>query len=314
MSTLSDTDGGKVVLGSAPVHHKRTAFNTYLAFWLLVLPALLLFAVMMLWPLVNMFYVSTLDWRGLIKPSSFDGVGNYYRLFTRPQFYTALQNTSIHILVALPGTIIPAFILGFFLSLRRPGYRIFRTIYFTPVMFAVPALTLLFLGLYLPDGIINFFLRAMGLESLTRVWLANPSTSLGAIIAIDLWAGIGFYSVLFFTRLSIVSPDLYEAAKLDGAGYWNIMWKIAFPLTLDFFGIAMMLHLMHLLLGSAQNVLLLTKGGPGTSSLTLGYYLFQQAFEVKLLGYSQAIGVIIFTFGLLGMLIIRQITRRDYEF
>lgn len=309
MSTNSISEHLSVTT-SIPGKHRR---SRRLVFWVLVGPAFILFAVLMLWPLINMFYVSTLDWRGIVKPSTFAGLKNYARLFGRRQFYDALKNTGIHILFALPGVVFPGFMLGYFLSQRRPGYRILRTIYFSPVILSRPAAAMLFLGIYLPDGILNTMLRSVGLESWTRIWLADMSTSLGAIIAIDFWGGIGFYAVLFFAVLSNVPHELYEAARLDGAGYWTMMWRIAFPVSLDFFGIAMVLHFTWLLLGAAQNVLLLTEGGPGTSSLTLGFYLYEQAFQTRMLGYSQAIGVFIFFIGIVGMFVIRRLTYRNYN-
>jgi multiple sugar transport system permease protein len=202
-----------------------------------------------------------------------------------------------------------SFMLGFFLSLRPLGYRLLRTIFFLPGMLSVPALAMIFVGIYLPDGIINHFLRLFGLDALTRVWLADKTTSLAAVIAVDLWGGIGWYAVMFYASLSNINRELYEAAQMDGANYWTIMWRIAFPLSINFFGVMSMLLFLWILMGSAQNVLLLTSGGPGDSSLTLGFYLYRQAFENRYLGYSQTIGVFIFTVGILGTLLIRRLTR-----
>jgi multiple sugar transport system permease protein len=202
-----------------------------------------------------------------------------------------------------------SFMFGFFLSQRPPGYRWLRTIFFLPGMLSAPALAMIFVGMYMPDGIINHFLRLSGLDALTRVWLADKSTALGAVIAVDLWAGIGWYSVMFFAALSNISREVYEAAQIDGASYWAVMWRIAFPMSLDFVGVMALLLYLWVLTGSAQNVLLLTSGGPGDSSLTLGFYLYRQAFENRYLGYSQAIGVLIFTVGILGTLLIRRLTR-----
>ena len=298
-------------LSGHPSRHSSQSRNL-LAFLALTAPALILFAVMMLWPLVNMFHVSTLEWNGLIRPSTQVGLDNYGRMLSDRVFHQSLINTAIHAIVAM-GIILPlSFMLGFFLSLRPPGYRILRTIYFSPAILSVPALSMVFLGVYLPDGIVNQLLRLIGLESWTRIWLADPSTALGAVIAVDLWGGIGFYGVLFFTALSNIPRELYEAARIDGANYWTIMWRIAFPYSIDFFGVMAMLLYMWILLGAAQNVLLLTKGRPGISTMTLGYYLYDQAFEIRRLGYSQAIAVFIFFVGLLGMLIIRTATRRRY--
>jgi ABC-type sugar transport system permease subunit len=277
------------------------------AFLFFVAPALLWFMLWMLWPLANMFYISTLQWDRLVEPGKFINFANYVRMFRDPHFHHALRNTAIHELAALPGAMIPAYALGFFLSLRRPGYRILRIIFFSPAMISVAALAVMFYGVYMPDGILNSILHFSGLSFLTRNWLADTSTVLGAIIFLDIWAGIGFYAVLFFAALSNNPVELYEAARLDGASLWTIMWRIAFPLTRGFFGVAMMLHFLWILLGAAQNVLILTRGGPGDYSLTLGYYLYDQAFLTQRLGYSQAIGVFTFFVGIVGLVIIRRV-------
>ena len=282
-------------------------------FLLFVGPAVVAFSLMMLWPLANLFYLSLVRWPGLLKPKEFVGFANFVRLFADRHFHRALMNTGIHILISMPGVMVPAFILGFFLNQRLRGYRTFRTVFFVPAMISVTGLAMMFVGVYLPQGILNALLRVAGLEEWTRAWLGNPSTVLLSIIAMDLYAGTGYYAVLFLAALSGISNELAESARLDGARQWTVMWRIFFPLSLDFFGIASMLHLLWILLGAGQRVLLLTRGGPGNYSLTLGYYLYEQAFTSQQLGYSQAIGVVIFSVGVIGMFLIRKLTRRDYQ-
>jgi multiple sugar transport system permease protein len=291
-------------------YHRLMARSQQITFLLLVAPALLWFLAFMLWPLLNMFYISTTRWDGLALPQKFVFLDNFVRLIHDPNIAIALRNTGIHLLVGIPGILPFAFMLGFFLSLRKPGYRVLRTIFFSPSMISVAALAMIFLGLYRPDGMLNSFLNTVGLSSLARVWLGNKSTALGALIAIDIWSGIGFYSVLFFAALTNIPEELYEAAMLDGAEYWTIMWRIAFPLTLDFFGVVVILQFLYILSGAAQNVILLTGGGPGTATLTLGYYLYDEAFLVQRLGYSQAIAVMLFFIGVAVILLIRRISSR----
>jgi multiple sugar transport system permease protein len=291
-------------------YHQRIVAHRRVTFLLLSLPALVWFLAFMLWPLLNMFYISSMHWDGLALPQTFVFFDNFVRLYNDPKIGIALHNTAIHLLVGIPGVVPFAFMLGFFLSLRKPGYRLLRTIFFSPSMISVAALAMIFLGLYRPDGMLNTFLNAVGLSSLNRIWLANQSTALGAIIAIDLWSGIGFYSVLFFASLVNIPEELYEAARLDGAGYWTIMWQVAFPLMLDFFGVVVILQFLYILSGAAQNVILLTGGGPGTATLTLGFYLYNQAFLTQRLGYSQAIAVLIFFVGIAVILLVRRLTAR----
>lgn len=277
----------------------------------LVAPALIWFTLLMIWPLINMFYISTLKWDGLTKPSRFIGLANYVSMLKDERLLHSIINTGIHLLITVPIVIFPAFMLGFFLSQKGRGYRFFRIIFFSPALISLAALAMLFTGVYLPDGILNAILRYVGLASLTRVWLADMSTALGAVIAPDLWAGIGFWSVLFFAALSNIPNDIYEAARIDGAKPWTIMWRMAFPLTMDFFGVAIMLQFLWTI-QAAQLVLLLTKGGPGDSSLLLPFHMYYLAFMAKHLGDSQAVAVVIFVIGIIGIVIIRRIFRRSY--
>lgn len=295
---------------------QRTNAQRHLAvtYVLFVGPALIVFSALMLWPLLNMFRVSTLDWRSIISAPTFVGLDNYIKLIQDPKIGIAFQNTLLHLAVMLLIVTPMSFMLGFFLSLRPRGYRFLRTIFFSPVMLSAPALAMIFLGVYLPNGILNFLLNSMGLENLTRVWLANPQTALWAVIGVDAWSALGFYAVLFFAVLSDLPDALYEAAEIDGANYWTMMWRIAFPLVRDFFGVVLTLNFIWTLTGSAQNVLLLTRGGPGTSSLTVSYYLYEQAFDANRIGYSQAIGVLLLMMGLIGMLLIRRSTQSNYEY
>ena len=132
------------------------------------------------------------------------------------------------------------------------------------------------------------------------------------MIFVDLWAGIGFTAILFASRMTYVPSEVYEAADLDGASHWKKMWGIAFPMIKDYVGVVTMLQFLWTLFYSATTVLLLTKGGPGTSSTTLSFMVYSQAFIQSNIGYSQAIGVVLFIVGLLGMVVIRRTIRANY--
>jgi multiple sugar transport system permease protein len=292
-------------------YFRKRRIRSRVAFILLVLPALVWFLGLMIWPLFNMFYLSFFRWNSLLDPKVFLGLGNFVRMFQDEHFWNGIVNSAIYIVVDMPLALLPGFMLGFFLSRKPPGYRWLRFIFFAPSMLSIAAVNLMFVGIYLPDGILNTLLRQVGLDQLTRVWLADPDTALGAVIAIDIWGSIGYYGILFYASLSNISEELFEAARLDGANMWDLIWRIALPLSRDFFGVAMVLNFTWIIYGSAQNVLILTKGGPGDRSLTLGYYLFNQAFIANRMGYSQAIAVFAFIFGLLGILFIRRMTRRQ---
>lgn len=218
MATLEKAVPNSKRVLSNTEYHQRIARRRVITFTLLVFPALAWFLAFMLWPLLNMFYISSMHWDALSLPKTFIFLDNFIRFFKDPNIPIALRNTGIHFLVAIPGVIPFAFMLGFFLSLRKPGFRLLRTIFFSPCMISVAALAMIFLGLYRPGGMLNSFLNTVGLSALTRTWLADQSTALGAIIAIDIWSGIGFYSVLFFAALTVFRKSYTKRPAWMGQG------------------------------------------------------------------------------------------------
>lgn len=292
-------------------HSKRLLWRNRIALGALAGPALLWYTIFMVGPLISMFYLSTLNWNSLLDDSRFTGFKNFTRIFNDPTFLVAVKNSAIQLGFDLPIMIPTAFLLGYFLSLRPRGHRLLNVIFFTPALMSASACAMMFLGIYAPDGIINVLLRSVGLGSWTRLWIADNATALPSIIVVDLWSGIGFTAVLFAARLSGIPKELYEAADIDGASQWDKIWSIAFPMIRDFVGVTTMLQFIWLL-GSAQNVLLITRGGPGNASVTLGFMLYAEAFQAEHLGYSQAVGVVIFVIGLLGMYLIRRAFRPAY--
>lgn len=272
-------------------------------------PALLWYAAFMIIPLVSMFVLSLFEWNNLLATPTFTGLDNFARVLTDPIIRTATKNSVLYVVVSLVVMIPLAFLLGYFLSRKPPGYRVLSIIFFTPAIVSVSARAMMFSGMYQPEGVINKILGFVGLDGLSHVWLADGKTALWAIIGVELWAGIGFTGVIFASALTANPEEVYEAAQLDGARTWTMVWRIAYPMTREFVGLMTMLQFLWLLLMSAQNVLLLTKGGPGSSSMTLAYYLYDQAFVSTRLGYSQAIGVILFFIGFGGMFLIRRAFR-----
>jgi multiple sugar transport system permease protein len=276
------------------------------------MPALAWFTFFTIGPLLAMFYISTLNWRSIIGKSEPAGLENYEKVFTSDIFYTALGNTFIQLGLMIPIMIPLAFMVGYYLTLKPRGHRILRVIMFTPGLISISATAMVFYAALGPKGLVNGLLDAIGLEDIATPWLANTETALMTVVAVGLWQGVGYTSVLFAARLESISKDLFEAAKLDGASEWRIMWRIAFPISLDFVGTITMLQFLWTLFSSAGLILLLTRGGPGSSTTTLSLLIYQKAFFENNLGYSQAVGVILFAVGLIGMLVIRSTIKARY--
>lgn len=278
----------------------------------LAAPALIWYTIFMIGPLLAVFVISTLEWGSIISPASFAGLDNYRAMLGSSVFWAALRNTAVQIVILLPVMIPLAFMVGYYLSTKPRGHRVLRVIMFTPGLVSISATAMVFVAILSPTGPVNEFLETIGLAELARPWLASTSTALFSIIAVQLWQGVGYTSVLFAARLESIPAEVYEAARLDGASDWRMVWRVAFPISLDFVGTMAMLQFLWTLFSSAGLILLLTRGGPGVSSTTLSLLVYQKAFQQGELGYSQAVGVVLFAVGLVGMLVIRRTIRARY--
>ncbi|MDR2931230.1 MAG: sugar ABC transporter permease [Propionibacteriaceae bacterium] len=273
----------------------------------LSLPAIIWYIAFTLGPLLAMFYIALLKWPGLIAPRSFIGLDNFVKVFTDPVFFTAVKNSIIQVGIVVPVMIPVAFMLGYYVNLKPRGHRVLRVILFTPALISLAAKSVVFLSIFAPNGLINGFLANIGLDQLSKPWLASTSTALGTVMVVDLWSGIGYTAILFSARLAAVPVEVMEAAELDGCAHWGRMWRIAYPICRDYFGVLAMLQFIWVLFSSAGSILLLTNGGPGNSSTNLSFLVYDKAFTQSDLGYSQAVGVILFFVGILGMVIIRRV-------
>jgi len=263
-------------------------------------------------PLVAVFYISTLDWPGILDPKKFAGLQNFQEVFADPVFYTASWNSLIQIAVVIPVMIPLAFMVGYYVNLKPRGHRALRVILFTPALISLAAKSVIFLAIFSPTGLVNHFLGTIGLSTLQTPWTASQSTALGVVILVDLWNGIGFTAILFSARLSSIPQETFEAADIDGAGHWRRMWSIAYPISREYFGVLAMLQFLWVTFGSAGLILLLTNGGPGTSSTNLSFLVYDKAFSQSQIGYSQAVGVLLFFFGVIGIVVIRRFFRARY--
>lgn len=273
------------------------------------LPALLWFLVFTVGPLVSLFYFSMTSWRGLIAPRTFVGPQNFTRLVSDPVFHQAIVNTVIQLVITLPIVVLGAFMLAYYVSLRPRGHRFIRAMLFTPVLLSAPALAMVFTGVFAPSGLVNGFLESVGLGSMTKPWLANGQTAFVAIMVVMVWSSLSVTAVMLASRMNSIPAEVFEAAEIDGAGHGRRMWQIAFPMCKEFVGVVTMLQFLWTLFSSAAIVLLLTRGGPGTSTVNLSFLVYDYAFNQSKVGYSQAIAVALFIVGVGGLLGIRRAFR-----
>ena len=224
----------------------------------------------------------------------FSGFGNWKALFQDSIFWKAFIN-NIFLVVASIALQIPAgIILGVFISSSMRGTRIFKLIYFIPMMISSVAIGITWMYVYEPNfGLLNSFLRLLGLDMLAKGWLGDPKLSLASVIVATCWQFIPFYMILFAAALSGIPRELYEASSIDGATGVQAFSRITLPLLKNTIRIACVLSLT----GSLRFfdlIYVMTGGGPNRSSELLATYMFEQAFTSFKMGYGSTIAVFMF--------------------
>jgi ABC-type sugar transport system permease subunit len=294
---------------STPGSRRRTGERGLV---LLALPSLVWYIIFTIGPLVAMFVVAFMNWKGLAAPASFNGTDNPEKLFGDDRISTALKNTAVHLFISVPIIMVGSFMLGYFLNLKLPGHRVLRVIMFIPALISLSSLGMLFIAVLGPTGLVNSTLDQAGLHSWSTAWLASPTWAMPSLIGITIWSGLGFTAILFAARLSAINEEIYAAAELDGANHWQRMWLVAFPIAREYFGVLSMLQYLWTLFGSAGLILLLTRGGPGTATSTLSWLVYWFGFRQSQVGYSQTVGLVLFVLGIVGLVIIRRVFRARY--
>jgi len=222
----------------------------------------------------------------------FVGFDNYLRLFTvDDRFLNSVAVTFLYAVVTVPAGLVLGFVLAYFLNLKMPLARFWRTLYYMPAV-VTPVITgTLFVGLFDPrHGLINYLLGLAGIPG--PEWLLDPHYAMVAVMLISLW-GVGGGMIIYLSGLQSISTELYEAADLDGASKVRRLWSITVPLMSPI----IFYNLVVGIIGTFQlftQVWVLTKGGPDHSTEVFNIYLYKTAFEYQAMGYASAQAWILF--------------------
>ncbi len=249
------------------------------------LPTLLLFTVMVFWPISQIFYRSMYEWDGL-NVGNFLFLDNYVRLFQDSLFYTSLYNGMIFaaILAVLQigiGTLLALAISDHLLK----GKTFLRISYFIPVVLSITVVCQLWLAIYNGEfGLINKIFRALGL-SYQQDWLSNGKTAIIAIAIVNAWQYMGYHFALLLASVRSIPEQYLEAAKIDGAERWKAHWTVTIPLMRETYKFCLVLAITGGL-NAFANMFIMTGGGPGTSTYTLTYMMYRSAFRVGEYGYG----------------------------
>lgn len=285
---------------------KRSSRNTAV---LMLLPAAVLLVTFLLIPIGLTFLLAFTDARLISpRPAQFIGLDNFSRLFEDATFWKSLRNTIIFAAVIVPFQSACALGLALLVNVRMRGVNFFRTVYFLPVVTSMVVVSMLWLFMYQDQGLINQVLAKAGIDG--PDWLGNPNTALLAIILMSAWQAMGFHMVIWLSGLQTVAPELYEAAKLDGASTWQEFRYVTWPglrQTRTFILITITIAAFSLF----TQVNIMTQGGPLDSTSTVVLMAVRTGFQQQQTGYASAISLAFFALVLVVTLIQRRLTRED---
>jgi multiple sugar transport system permease protein len=260
---------------------------------LFLLPSAVLFVIFVLGPIIASLILTLFRWDGL-SSATFVGLDNYRTLFHDPLVRTVLQNTAVFVLgdvaikmvLALALAVLAHRYLGLFLN------TLFRGIIFFPVIVSGIAVGLIWKWLMDTSlGLINYYLGALNLPVVA--WLDSSGTALWSLILVDVWRNVGFSFVVFTAGLQGISPQLYEAAAVDGASEWSKFWSITLPLLSPTTYFLLVINLI----GAFQFFDLsyvMTDGGPGDATRTVVYYIYDTGFRFFRFGYASTLSMVLF--------------------
>ncbi|AIC94238.1 MULTISPECIES: carbohydrate ABC transporter permease [Shouchella] len=245
-----------------------------------------------IYPIFKGMQMSFFNWT-LIEQQEFIGLTHYINVLSDPNFWEAFGNTSLFVLLSTPTMVILALGLALMANLNTRLQTFLRGSFFIPSILSVSVISFVAIFMLQPyTGVVNNLLQAVGLNA-EPFWLATPSLAWVSIIAVTLWWTVGFNMILFLTALQGIPDELYEAAEVDGATRQQMFWQITLPQLLPIGRLILLLQVLASFKVFAQ-ILLITDGGPGTTTRPIILYIYEMGFQRYDLGYAAAMSYLLF--------------------
>ncbi|WP_085901380.1 carbohydrate ABC transporter permease [Kiloniella majae] len=259
--------------------------------WLLLLPATLFLLAFTYYPTLATLAKSFFSQGTAIRPAAFVGLENYTFMLEDDVFWQVAWNNVIYALFTIPISIALALMMAIWVNSRLKFKSLARMSFFLPTMLPMIAVANIWLFFYTPEiGLIDQVASVFGIES--HNWLGDPDTVLGCIIVITIWKEAGFFMIFYLAALQTLSPELEEAARLEGASRWYYFRRIMFPLLMP----TTLFVLINAVINSfklVDHLFILTKGGPDNASSLLLYYIYEVAFSFLDQAYASTLTVIL---------------------
>lgn len=257
---------------------------------LLILPAIILFSVVILWSALESIWISLHDWDGF-SPMNWVGLGNYVELFNDPQFYVSLKNNFIWLVMFMAAPPL-GLAIALLVNQKIAGMRFMKSLFFIPLVLASVAVGVVFTWVYTPDlGLLSLIFRAFGATA--PAVLSDEHFVTFAIVIAALWPQVAFCMVLYLAGLNNLSEELVGAGRVDGARGWNMLRHVVLPQLSQVTFIAIAVTVVGAL-RSFDMVSVMTQGGPFGSSEVLAYQMYEQSIFSYRFGYGAAIASVLF--------------------
>lgn len=280
--------------------------------YLFLAPALALIAVFVLYPIGAVVYYSFTSW-DIVRPPVFVGLDNYQQLLADETFWKALTHSIIYLLVT-PTIIAMSIVMAIIVNRKLRGIHIFRALYFVPAVSGSIAIGIAWRFLFDRNGIINSILITLGVIHDPVQWLSDPGLVLPIAMLLTIWAGVGYYSVIFVAGLQNIPEELYDAALIDGCSDFQKHWHVSLPgLRPQIAFVAVISSLAALKVFDEIYVLTNRTGGILDSATTIVFYLWKQAFVNEHAGYAAAIAMVLLVLTLLFSIVNVRLLERGQE-
>jgi ABC-type sugar transport system permease subunit len=273
--------------------------------YILLAPYLILFLVVLAYPLLYSIYLSFFD-ATLGRTPTFVGAGNFVQLFTDAEFYQALRNTVFFAIFVVVGETILPLVMALAMNERLPLRALFRTAFFLPVVCSWVVVSLIWSLLFAQQGLVNTIIQTVGFSP--QPFFSNAGQAMWIIIATTVWRNLGYYMVIYLAALQGVPQDLYEAAAVDGATRWRQLWHIAVPALRPVIYFVLTISIITSMQLFTQPFIM-TNGGPLNATISIVQLLYRHAFVQLEFGYGSAIA----TFLLVLLVALALVNKRVHD-
>jgi ABC-type sugar transport system permease subunit len=259
--------------------------------YVFILPTLIFFSIFLIYPMLSAFRLSFFDWN-LLKPKVFIGLENFLKMVRDPRVSNSYLRTLHFSGISVAAINLLAFVFAIMFSSRLiKGKNFWQSLIFLPVVLSVVAVGVVWEFMYQSTGLIPVILRK--LIGVSPVWLTNTKAAPYAMIIIYVWKSVGYYMVIYIAGLLDVPASYYEAARIDGAGFWGQLFYITIPSLKNTIALAVVSCVIFTY-GQFSIQYVITRGGPSRSTEIMAILIYRQAFEMSKFGYSAAISVLFF--------------------